>query len=103
MRKREVPIKFFLSKSENEFMENKMLVAGIKNKSAYLRKMALDGYIINQDFSKIKDAVYELNKIGVNINQMTKVANNYGDINLSELKEMKAEIQKIERMLEKLV
>ena len=76
------------------------MVAGIKNKSAYLRKMALDGYIINQDFSEIKKIVYELNKIGVNINQMTKVANNYEDINLSELMAMKTEIQRIEGMLE---
>lgn len=99
MRKREVQIKFFLSENENEFMENKMLIAGIKNKSAYLRKMALDGYIINQDFSEIKDAVYELNKIGININQIAKVANGYGDIYLSEIKDVKMEMKKITSML----
>jgi len=95
MRNRDIQIKFFLSKDENEFLEKKLQTVGIKNKSAYLRKMALDGYIIKQDFTKLKKVVYELNKIGVNLNQIAKVANDYGDVYLTEIKDIDAEMKKI--------
>jgi DNA-binding HxlR family transcriptional regulator len=98
-RKRDVPQLFFISKDEERLILEKMEEAGIKNKSAYLRKMALDGYIIKQDFTSVKEAVYELNKIGVNLNQMTKTANTYGDVYLSELKSIREGIEKIWQQL----
>ena len=98
-RKRAVPQLFFISENEEILIEEKMKEAGIKNKSAYLRKMALDGYIIKQDFSAVKAVVYELNKIGTNLNQLTKIANTYGDVYLSEIKNIKKDIEKIWQLL----
>ena len=98
-RKRAIPQLFFISENEEILIEEKMKEAGIKNKSAYLRKMALDGYIIRQDFSAVKAVVYELNKIGTNLNQLTKIANTYGDVYLSEIKSIKKDIEKIWQLL----
>lgn len=39
---------------------------------AYLRKMAIDGYIIQVDHTDIKAMTAEIQKIGVNINQIAK-------------------------------
>jgi len=61
--------------------------------------MALDGYIIRQDYGVLKGVVYELNHIGNNLNQMTKIANTYHDINLSEFKVIEGDIKKIWRLL----
>ena len=99
---RDVPQLFYISEEEAQFLKVKMKEAGIRNKSAYLRKMALDGYIIHQDYSVLKGMVYELNRIGNNLNQMTKIANTYGDINHSELKTIEGDLDRIWRQLSSL-
>ena len=98
-RKRSNAILVRLTDDEKTFLQQKMKEAGIKNREAYLRKMALDGYIIKEDFEAVKAATYELNKIGVNLNQMTKAANTYGDVYLSELKSIREGIEKIWQQL----
>jgi hypothetical protein len=98
-RKRNLKQEFYISANEEQLIADKMQEAGIKSKSAYLRKMALDGYIIKQDFSAVKAVVYELNHIGNNLNQLTKIANTYGDVYLSEIKSIKKDIEKIWQLL----
>lgn len=95
MRTRSVQVKFFLSSKEIDFVKLKMKEAGIKNRSAYLRKMALDGYIICLDFSELKDFSAELSRIGNNLNQIAKVANTYGEVSMPEVRELTIEINKI--------
>lgn len=87
------------SDKEIEFLKKKMDEAGIKNREAYLRKMALDGYIIRQDYGVLKGVTNELSRIGNNLNQMTKIANTYHDINLQELEAIQGYIQKIWELL----
>ncbi|WP_411678581.1 plasmid mobilization protein [Caproicibacter sp.] len=103
MRNRNVQIKFFLSPEEVLFLEKKMQVAGIKNKSAYLRTMALDGYIINLDFSELKEFINALNRIGNNLNQIAKVANTYGEVSMPEVYEFEAEVNKIFGKIDKVI
>lgn len=98
-RNRSIKQEFFINKEEEQLICKKMQEASIKNKSAYLRKMALDGYIIQQDFTSVKAVVNELNRIGNNLNQMTKIANTYGDVYLSELKSIREGIEKIWQQL----
>ena len=51
-------------------IEEKMKLFATSNLGAYLRKMAIDGYIIQVDYSAIKEQTAEIQKIGVNINQI---------------------------------
>ena len=44
-RKRDVPVLFWVSAEEMEIIRQKMAQYGTQNLSAYLRKMALDGYV----------------------------------------------------------
>ena len=44
-RKRDVPVLFWVSAEELELIHQKMQQYGTENLSAYLRKMALDGFI----------------------------------------------------------
>ena len=45
-RLRPVQIKFFVSEYEKELIDKKMKLFGIRNMSAYLRKIAIDGRLI---------------------------------------------------------
>ena len=42
---------------------------------AYLRKMAIDGIIVNTDTTYLEKQFYEMHKIGVNVNQLARLAN----------------------------
>ena len=69
---------------------------------AYLRKMAIDGYIIYMDTTDIKAFTAELSAIGRNINQIAKRLNAGGPVyqaDLQEIKERQAEIWRLQRRI----
>ena len=101
-RRRNHAVLLRFSADEIDFLRKKMHEAGIQNREAYLRKMALDGYIVRQDYSVLKGMIYELNRIGNNLNQMTKIANTYDDIDQSELKNIEKGIDRIWQQLSSL-
>ena len=74
-RKRTVQIKFRVTEEERAFIEQKMQLVPTRNMEAYLRKMAIDGYIIQIDHADIKAMTAEIQKIGVNVNQIAKRLN----------------------------
>jgi hypothetical protein len=98
MRKNE--LKVYLSDEEKEIIDKKIEQAGIKNKSAYVRKMLCDGAIINVDLSIIKEHNTAISRIGNNLNQITKQLNALNYISRDDLKrveEMSKEIKKMQR------
>ena len=62
---------------------------------AYLRKMAIDGYIVNTDTTPLKKQYEEMHKIGVNINQIAKKVNTTGDLYPEEMQELKEMVKEI--------
>ena len=57
-RKRKVQIKFYVTEEERALIEQKMKLVPTRNMAAYLRKIAIDGYIIQTDHSDIKGMTY---------------------------------------------
>ena len=74
-RKRNIQILFCVSPEEKKLIRRKMIESKTKNMGAYLRKMAIDGYIVNTDTTPLKKQYEEMHKIGVNINQIAKKVN----------------------------
>lgn len=99
-RTRKNELKVYLSDEEKEIIDKKIEQAGIKNKSAYVRKMLCDGAIINVDLSIIKEHNTAISRIGNNLNQITKQLNALNYISRDDLKrveEMSKEIKKMQR------
>ena len=48
-RKRNIQMKFYVTEEEKQLIEQKMQQLPTQRYGAYLRKMAIDGYIINMD------------------------------------------------------
>lgn len=94
-RSRDVELKVFLSKEENELLLKKIERAGINNKSAYVRKMILDGMIIKTDFKVLKELSNQINKIGVNINQITRHLNEMHNISSQDIEDIKRMLKSI--------
>jgi len=100
-RKRTVQIKFRVTEEERALIEKKMKLVPTRNMEAYLRKMAIDGYIIQIDHSDIKAMTAEIRKIGVNINQIARRVNATGSTyehDIAEIKGALAEIWRLQRL-----
>ena len=100
-RKRTIQIKFRVTAEERALIEQKMKLVPTRNMEAYLRKMAIDGYIIQIDHADIKAMTAEIQKIGVNGNQIAKRVNATGSVyqeDIEEIKEVLAEIWRLQRL-----
>ena len=101
-RKRNIQLKIWLTEEERKLIEYKMSLVPTRQIGAYLRKMAIDGYIIYTDTANIKEMNKELRAIGRNINQIAKRVNSTGDIyrgDITELRERLGEIWQLQRTI----
>ena len=97
-RKRTVQIKIRVTEEERALIEEKMKLIPTRNMAAYLRKMAIDGYVIQVDHSDIKAMTAEIQKIGVNINQIARRANAMGNVYQEDIEEIKGVLNEIWRL-----
>ena len=102
VRKRNIQIKFYVTEEEKQLIDEKLSQLPVKRIGAYLRKMAIDGYIINLDTADITAFTGELAAIGRNINQIAKRVN-AGDslyqADIQEIRERQDEIWQLQRRI----
>ena len=97
--KREIILRLAVTESERDFIFEKMRVLRTNNFGAYARKMLIDGYAVTTDYSDLKAVCAEMQKIGVNINQIAKRVNGTTRIYEQDFDEMKRRIDEIWRLL----
>ena len=79
-RKRDVQLNFRVSPEELALIEQKMAQLGTKNREAYLRKMALDGYVVRLELPELKELVSLMRYSSNNLNQLARRAHETGRI-----------------------
>lgn len=77
-RRRGVPLYVWVSEEEYTTIQQRMEEAGTQNLSAYIRKMALNGYVLNVDLAPVKELVSLQRRCANNLNQIAIHANTYG-------------------------
>ena len=87
-RKRDVQLNFRVSPEELALIEQKMAQLGTKNLEAYLRKMALDGYVVRLDLPELKELVSLLRRSSNNLNQLTRRVHETGRIYDADLEDI---------------
>jgi hypothetical protein len=97
--KRPIQIKFRVTEAEKELIYEKMSQLGTNNLAAYMRKIAIDGYIVNTDNSDLKAIAAEMQKIGVNINQIARRVNTTNRIYEQDFIEIQGKVSEIWRLL----
>ena len=85
-RVRNVPIYVWVRPDELEAIRERMAQAGIRNLSAYIRKMALTGYVLNVDLEPVRELVSLQRRCSNNLNQVAIQANTYGGVYPQEIK-----------------
>ena len=73
---------------EQALIADRMTEAGISNMGAYMRKMALNGYVLHVDLSDIQELVALQRRCANNLNQVAVHANSYGGLYPDELKRL---------------
>ena len=83
------------TKTEKNRIYEKMLGMGIRSLSAYIRKMALDGYCIRLDLQDVKALVSLLRICSNNLNQYAKRANETGSIYHADIEDLQKRLEEI--------
>ena len=94
-RKRNIQLKIWVTAEERKLIEHKMSLVPTNQIGAYLRKMAIDGYIIYIDTTEIKAFTSELSAIGRNINQIAKRINAGGPAYQADMEEIRERLDEI--------
>ena len=94
-RKRQIVLRVPVTPEERAIIQQKMAQLGTRNFSAYARKMLIDGYIVHMDTSDIRAQTVELQKIGVNINQIARRVNATSTVYEADIQEIKERLAQI--------
>lgn len=86
---RTINLQFRVNEEEMKCIEERQEQVKILNRSAYLRKMALNGICIRVDIKELHKAGYLLSSISNNMNQYAKKANATGSIYLEDINSLK--------------
>ena len=92
-------ILFCVSDDEKRIIQAKMKQLGTKNMGAYLRQMAIDGYIIKVDYTEHRKLAAAINKVGSNINNICRRINSTGHHYQDDVDELKARLDDIWQLL----
>lgn len=94
MNKEEI-ICFRFTADELKKIDERMAELCIRNRSAYIRKMVLEGYCIHLDMTDLKELITLLKRCGNNLNQYAKRANADGSIYLEDIKDLQEQFATI--------
>lgn len=85
-RRRPIHLHVMVSEAELAQIQERMAEAGITNMGAYVRKMALNGYVLHVDLGPVRELVSLQRRCANNLNQVAIQANTYGGIYPDEIK-----------------
>ena len=97
-RNRPIQVKFRVTPEERKIIDRHM--------AAYLRKMAIDGYVVKLELPELRDFISLLRRTSNNFNQIARRVNSTDRIYADDIREMKNLLEQIweadNRILEKL-
>ena len=87
-RKLDAQLNFRCSPEELALIKQKMAQLGTENREAYLRKMALDGYVVRLELPELKELVSLMRRSSNNLNQLTRRVHETGRIYDADLEDI---------------
>ena len=95
MKKREHRLFIRVTDEERNRILDKMYGMGIRSLSAYIRKMALDGYCLNLDLPQLRRMAYLLQNCSNNLNQVAKRASESGQLYAADLEDLRSRLDEL--------
>ena len=103
MGKKDITIKVRLSPDELKMIQEKMEQFGTDNMSAFIRKMAIDGYVVKLEIPELKEILSLLRYSSNNLNQLTKRVHETARIYDADLEDIHRNQDRIWTAVEKVV
>lgn len=100
-RSRTVALQVYVTPEEHEKIKNIMSGAGINNFSAYARAMLLNDRVVRKDFTELKSLTGQIGKIGSNVNQIAKRANERKVVPQEDIDQVMLCLKQVLRILER--
>ena len=97
--KQDIQLHFRVTRREKEIIDQKMEQMGTSRLGVYLRKMAIDGYVVKLDLPEVRELVSLLRYAGNNLNQLTKVAHTTENIYGEEIGRLEGKFDEISKIL----
>ena len=95
MKEREHRLFIRVTDEERNRILDKMYGMGIHSLSAYIRKMALDGYCLNLDLPQLRRMAYLLQNCSNNLNQYAKRANECGKVYAADMEDLRQRLDEL--------
>ena len=99
-RKRDNKIAFYLSDEELDLIEEKLNHTNYTSRSDFIRENLLNNIILVNDYKYLRDLVGEINKIGVNINQIARVVNTNQSIYKEHIEVLLVKLDEIWKLID---
>ena len=96
-RRRPIHLHVMVSEEEQALIQQRMAEAGIRNMGAYMRKMALNGYVLHVDLSPVRELVSLQRRCSNNLNQVAKRANECGKVYAADMEDLR---QRLDELIE---
>ena len=100
---RTIHYSFKATPEEDAIIQRKMKTFGIKNQSAFIRAMALNGYVLKLDLSELHQAVRLMGSMSNNVNQIARKLHEGGSMYETEIDEIKANQDELLMMLNRIL
>lgn len=94
-RRRDIPILVMVTERERNLIREKMAQYGTRNMSAYLRKMAIDGYVVRLDMKDVGQMVSLLRRSSNNLNQYARRAHETGSIYEADVEDVRKDFEQL--------
>jgi ltrF len=88
-----------LNQEEDNYLKMRIKQSPYNNFQNYARHLLLSGEIKFVDYSELKQLKWEINKIGNNINQVVRLANQFEDISQEDIEDLLKTIKQIEMLV----
>ena len=94
-RNRPIQVKFRVTPEERAMIDRRMAQADTINMAAYLRKMAIDGYVVKLDSPELRDMISLLRRTSNNFNQIARRVNSTNRVYENDIQEMKTMLEQL--------
>ena len=94
---------FAVTEEEARIIDEKMKQLEIRNMSAFLRAMVLNGYVLKLDLPQLREMIRLLANLTNNVNQIARRVNEHGSIYESEIDEIQEKVNQLLGMMNQLL
>ncbi|HEO5041398.1 TPA: plasmid mobilization relaxosome protein MobC [Streptococcus agalactiae] len=102
-RSRPIQKKIRINESERQLIKRKMAEVNIKNFNTFARYMLTTGKVVTIDYSELTQLRTEINRIGVNINQIVKYINMSEEVSKEDYKLLLESLTDVKNLLVKTI